>query len=323
MLSSMVGGLKAAGEHRASSTSSSGVSSAEQESTQSQSGSPQPNQRLGVLTVRVPVQVKNGGEAVTDLSVNNFQVFEDRTRQVIDEFESRSASAFRIGILMDTSESARPKMAFEKRAAEGFVTHVTRHLVSRWRQDRLLFATFDSSLELQQDFTDSGDTLTGAIKNAKAGDCCPRLYDAVSRVIEEKMAGREAASMRILVLLSDGRDAGSERSLREAIEIAQRYRVSVFGITTDRVTRTAKVLSQSDRTAMMSLLCRETGGELLFAPNEAGLSRAFDRISSELGHEYIIFYTPRNQQKTGERRSIAVNLVGANGSPYYKQGYTY
>jgi hypothetical protein len=42
-----------------------------------------------------------------------------------------------------------------------------------------------------------------------------------------------------------------------------------------------------------------------------------------LRQEYVLFYTPENQKKTGKRREIKVKLVAAEGRPYHKQGYTY
>src|SRR5262249_45743529 len=133
-----------------------------------------------------------------------------------------------IAVLMDTSNSVKLKLPFEKDAAEDFVATVTTYR----RKDQVSFVTFDSDVELHQDFTDSQELLIRAIRKVKAGGYT-RLYDAIYRIIEEKMANIPSSdARRIIVILSDGADTASEHSLKDAIEMAQRYDVTIFGIST-------------------------------------------------------------------------------------------
>ena len=133
-----------------------------------------------------------------------------------------------IALLIDTSNSVKLKLPFEKEAGEDFVATVTTYR----RKDKILLTSFDSDVELHQDFTDNQELLIDALRKLKAGGYT-KLYDGVFRMIEEKMANLQGSeARRIIVVLSDGEDTASERTLKDAIEMAQRYDVTIFGIST-------------------------------------------------------------------------------------------
>jgi Ca-activated chloride channel homolog len=275
--------------------------------------------QFGVLQVRLPVSVKEKNKFVSDLTINNFEVYEDGKRHRIDKFDAPSKLPLNIAVLMDTSNSVKLKLPFEKDAAEDFVATVTTFR----RKDQVLFATFDSDVELHQDFTDAQEPLIRAIKSVKAGGYT-RMYDAVYRVIEEKMASlRTADARRIIVVLSDGEDTASERSLKEAIEIAQRYDVTIFGISTKNFSGTGAGMIESADDKELRQLCEQTGGQVFLPSQKVELFRAFSQVRDDLRQEYVLYYKPMNQDKKNKRREIKVKLIGADGRLYYKQGYTF
>jgi Ca-activated chloride channel family protein len=275
--------------------------------------------QFGVLQVRLPVTVKEKNRFVGDLTINNFEVYEDGKRHRIDKFDAPSKLPLNIAILMDTSNSVKLKLPFEKDAAEDFVATVTTYR----RKDQVLFVTFDSEVKLHQDFTDAQEPLIRAIKAVKAGGYT-RMYDAVYRVIEEKMAGPRANdARRIVVVLSDGEDTASERTLKEAIEIAQRYDVTIFGISTKNFSGTGAGTVESSDDKQLRQLCEQTGGQVFLPSQKVELFRAFSQVRDDLRQEYVLYYQPLNQDRKGKRREIKVKLVGADGRLYYKQGYTY
>lgn len=276
-------------------------------------------QKLGVLEVRLPISVKQNKKFVVGLTQSNFEVYEDGKRQKIEKFVAPSQLPLNIAVLMDTSNSVKLKLPFEKDAAEDFVATVTTFR----RRDQVLFATFDSDVELHQDFTDSQEPLIRAIKAVKAGGYT-KLYDGVYRVVEEKMANLQASeARRIIVILSDGEDTASERTLRDAIEMAERYDVTIFGISTKNFKGASAGLVENADDKELRKLCEETGGQLFLPSEKAELFRAFTQVALDLRQEYVLFYTPLNQAKLNKRREIKVKLVASDGHPYHKQGYVY
>lgn len=285
---------------------------------------PQPSrddtpQKIGVLEVRLPLSVKEKSKFVPGLTVNNFEVYEDGKRQSIQKFIAPSQLPLNIAMLMDTSNSVKLKLPFEKDAAEDFVATVTTFR----RKDQVLFATFDSEVQLHQDFTDAQEPLIRAIRKVKAGGYT-RMYDAVYRVVEEKMSNLQSSeARRIVVVLSDGEDTASERSLRDAIEMAQRYDVTIFGISTKNFKGVESGIVENSDDKDLRKLCEETGGQVFLPSQKTELFRAFTQVAQDLRQEYVLFYTPQNQTKSGKRREIRVKLVAAEGRLYHKQGYTY
>jgi Ca-activated chloride channel homolog len=274
--------------------------------------------RVGVYEVRLPISVKTKGKFVPGLTQNNFEVYEDGKRQKIETFIAPSKLPLNIAVLMDTSNSVKLKLPFEKDAAEDFVSTVTTFR----RKDQVAFTTFDSDVELHQDFTDNQELLINAIRKVKAGGYT-RIYDAVYRIIEEKLANLTSDARRIIVVLSDGEDTASEHTLKEAIEMAQRYDVTIFGISTKNFKGTASGLVENADDKELRRLCEETGGQIFMPAEKIELFKAFSQVAQDLRQEYVIYYRPTTQEKTGKRREIKVKLVAADGHLSHKQAYTY
>jgi Ca-activated chloride channel homolog len=273
------------------------------------------------LVVRLPITVKKENKFVPGLSKSNFEVYEDGKRQTIEDFMAPSQLPLYVAVLMDTSNSVKLKLPVEKDAAEDFVSSVTTYR----RRDLVLFATFDSSIELHQDFTDAQEKLIGAIRKVKAGGFT-RLYDAVHRVIEEKLANVQSRdARRIIVVLSDGDDTASEFKLKQAIEMAQRYDVTIFGISTKNFSGVGvgagTVEGEEDKE--LRTLCEATGGQVFLPSQKIELYRAFKQVAEDLRQEYVVFYTPTNQERTGKPREIKVKLLRGEGHLFHKRGYTY
>ena len=275
---------------------------------------------LRTLTVRLPLTVKQKREFLGGLTKGNFEIYEDGKKQKILEFVSPSQLPLNVGLLIDTSNSVKLKMPFEKEAADAFVATVT----SYRRKDQVLIASFDSDVELHQDFTESLELLYKAIKKLKAGGYT-KMFDAVYRVIEEKMAttNRNDEVRRILVVLSDGEDTASERTLKEAIEIAQRYDVTIFGISTKNFTGITAGTVEGDEDKDLRRLCEATGGQVFLPSQLIELHRSFTEVAKDIRQEYIIFYEPDNQNRTGKPRTIKVKLLNAKGDLYHKEAYVY
>ena len=278
-----------------------------------------PPQKIGVLEVQLPVSAKRSRKFLPGLTANNFEVYEDGKLQKIEKFVAPSELPLSIALLVDTSNSVKLKLPFEKEAGEDFIATVTTYR----KKDRILLGSFDSEVTLHQDFTDSQEVLVRSLRGLKAGGYT-KLYDAVYRIIEEKMANPENRdARRIIVILSDGEDTASQRSLKDAIEMGQHYDVTVFGISTKNFKGVDSGMVENADDKDLRRLCEETGGQVFLPSQKLELFRSFSEVAQDLRHEYVIFYTPTNQARAGKKREIKVKLVGADAHLYHKQGYTY
>src|SRR5579872_1566815 len=185
--------------------------------------------KVNVQVVNVPVTVLDKqGLPVVDLTQDDFKIYEDGKPQKITYFSGEAAPPLRIGLLMDTSNSARLQLKFEKDAANGFTYNMLRGLHS---QNEIFLETFDATSSIIQDFTNNADTLSQKIDNLKAGGG-KAVYDAIYFACKEKMmtAGPREQTRRVLVLISDGLDAQSQHSLDEAMSMAHRAETAIYTV---------------------------------------------------------------------------------------------
>jgi Ca-activated chloride channel family protein len=258
------------------------------------------------VNVRLPVTVTDKNHRlIVDLKESDFEIAEDKTPQAIVSFLPQSNLPLDMAVLLDTSNSVKPKLKFEKDAALTFLEAMLNS-----RQDRALLATFDSQVELHQDLTDRLDLLTQAIDKVKAQGGT-RMYDAIYSVCEEKlMASTSLGRRHAMVVITDGEDTESERDLKDAIDIAQRSETTVYLISTESGglfgAQAGLVARKEDK--KLQQLAEETGGRAFFTADLAELGKSLDGIARELRSQYLIAYEPANGNYDGKYRQIEVKL---------------
>jgi VWFA-related protein len=121
------------------------------------------------------------------------------------------------------------------------------------------------------------------------------LYDAIFTVAKNVLA--KETGRKAMVILSDGGDNGSRRSLPEAIEQAQRADVQVYSI----VYSMRKSLSGMNTgrppefdTGLGALqkLSESTGGRVFTVSQTMSLRDIFEQIANDLRLQYELGYTP-------------------------------
>jgi Ca-activated chloride channel homolog len=258
------------------------------------------------VNVRLPVTVIDKNHRfIVDLKEADFEISEDKTPQTIISFRPQNNLPLDLAALMDTSNSVKPKLKFEKDATLTFLKTMLNS-----RQDRALLATFDSQVELHQDLTGSLDLLTQAIDKVKAQGGT-RMYDAIYTICEEKMMASTSLGRRhAMVVITDGADTESERDLKDAIDIAQRSETTVYVISTESRglfgAQTGLVGRKEDKD--LRQLAEETGGRAFFAADIAELGKSLDGIARELRSQYLIDYEPTNDNFDGKYRQVEVRL---------------
>ena len=169
---------------------------------------------------------------ITDLDQTDFKVLENGAPQDIRFFGRETDLPLRIGLLLDTSNSIRPRLEFEKDAAVDFLSKTIRR-----NKDMAFLMTFDNEPEIIQDYTGDLALLTAAVNEQRAGGGTA-LNDAIY-MASEKLAhaplpkGDESDIRRVIVLISDGNDNLSDRALSEAIDASIRSEASVYTVSTN------------------------------------------------------------------------------------------
>ncbi|MEW6737316.1 MAG: VWA domain-containing protein [Acidobacteriota bacterium] len=283
--------------------------SAQQSNQQSKDNKDQTlTENTTIFNVTLPVIVTDDdGRFISNLSKENFEVYEDKKKQEIIDFQAQTELPLYLAILLDTSASVKGKLKFEKDATLSFLQTVLKR-----RKDQAMLVTFDSTVEMRQDFTDDLNLLNKAITDVRASGNTA-IYDAVHRVCEEKMFN-VPTPRKVIVVITDGSDTASNHTLEEAIELAQRNEVVVFGISTKGAgffgIGGGQVANEDDKE--LRRLCEETGGEVAFPGNYLDLERAFSNINTKSRRYYLLAYEPQDPERPGYRK-IEVKLVGRKG----------
>jgi VWFA-related protein len=280
--------------------------------------------RVQVNLVNLFATVRDKHKAiVTDLTQNDFKVYEDNVEQKIAFFQKESDLPITLGILIDTSGSEQATLPAEQQAAEQFLRRVLR------KGDLAMVISFDLDEDLLADFTDQQRILDDAIERAKinapsnplgnqgpfptSGVGGTNFYDALYLACHDKLA--DEAGRKAVIVLTDANDTGSQYKLEDAIEAAQR---------TDTVVHILLVydpyLGPPDFGGA-SKITNETGGRTIVVRSEKNLQAAFDEISEELRSQYTLGYYPTNAKHDGSYRKIKVEVTRPDTNVLTRKGY--
>jgi len=263
---------------------------------------------------------------ITDLDQSDFKVFENGNAQEIRFFGKETDLPLRIGLLLDTSNSIRPRLSFEQEAAIDFLNKVIRR-----NKDMAFLMTFDNEPEVVQDFTGDLARLTDAIHNQRAGGGTA-LNDAIYRASEilsnpPLPVGPDPEVRRVIVVISDGNDNLSDHALSDAIDSAVRSESAIYAISTntdwlaiDDASRPNKLhFDEGDK--MLQTFADQTGGRTFFPYKIDDLAQSFQDIGDELRSQYYIAYAPSVPLSQGQYRKVQVQARGKGLIVRTRKGY--
>lgn len=249
---------------------------------------------------------------ITDLTKSDFRVYEDGRAQTIRFFGRQSNLPLRIGVLIDTSNSVRGRLHFEKEAAIDFLQDVLRP-----DKDEAFVVGFDAEAQIMQNYTDNIGELASAIRMLQAGGATA-LYDAIYNACKQKMLVFPPTPpylRRVLIVVSDGQDNQSEHTLDEALAMAQKAQATIYAISTNR----SGLPSPGDK--VLRSLAEETGGRAFFPIQASDLEGAFARIARDLRSQYYLAYVSTNTARNGTFRTIRIVPRVKGLRVHAKRGY--
>jgi Ca-activated chloride channel homolog len=268
--------------------------------------------------IKVPVNLVNvlftatnkKGRLIPNLDRDDFKVYEDGIPQKIAVFGRQSNLPLRIGVLIDTSNSVRPRLEFEKESAVDFLNAVLRP-----KEDKAFLVGFDVEPVLLANYTDDVGKLSDAIRNLTAGGATG-LFDAVYYACQQKMIyfpPPQPYLRRVLIIVSDGEDNESQHSMEEALSMAQRAEAIVFCISTNR----SGITDRGDK--VLKFLASQTGGEAFFPFEASDLAGAFKNIATELRSQYFLAYY--SKARDGAYHRIRIKALEKGLRLHAKAGY--
>ena len=275
--------------------------------------------RVNVDLVRVPVSVTQRGIPVKGLTKDAFQLREDSTRQVIEYFWQELDLPLSIGLIVDVSGSQAGLIGKHKQTVTTFLKQVL------GPEDRAMLITVSSQARLVTDFTNSIDELAQGLDRIKTlggksdpilGEPCrgghhrtpslptrlkaspcggTTLWQGVYSAAHFKMKNMEGR--KALIILSDGIDTGSDRTLEDAIEAAESAETPVYTIKYASLVALGFLPVVALKQGMKQL-SDETGG-IAYGLVHGDIRKVFDNIESDLRNLYVLV-TYRRIRRTTE-----------------------
>ena len=329
-----------------------------------------------VVNVLATVRDKKG-VIVRDLTQNDFELKDQDRPQTIRYFAHETDLPLTLGLLVDTSMSQRRVLGEERDASATFLDQVL-----RVDKDQAFVIHFDHEVELLQDLTSSRQKLQAAIallqtpQRSQASNGDPSdpgqgrgggsggrgrggyggggtaLYDAIylaSNDVTAKQSGRKA-----LIVLSDGVDRGSKKTLASAIEAAQRADTLVYsilfadeegyggggygghhgmgggmggmggmggGMGRHGGGYPRPQESRPDGKKILEKLSKETGGRFFEASKKHPIDETFSQIQEELRSQYSLGYTPDPPDTAAGYHKITLTVKKKDLTVQARDGY--
>lgn len=295
--------------------------------------------------VIVPVTVTDErGRFVSDLEQKDFHIFEGRQEQKISYFTRERNQPIVIGFLLDLSNASRIHWKNYSEAAQELVLQM---LPGDAKYSGYLIS-YANEAEVQVNTTTVADKITAKIEKLKPTGGAA-LYDAIYKATTSRnlVKGEPIEPRRIVVIIGDGHDSASKKTMEEVLEIAQRNLVTIYGISTTAF----GAVSEGDKT--LKRLAEETGGKVFYplqglysdvsgylsTPSDEGnyalkvgtggyaselakgMFNAIAGVAGEVTTQYILRYQPSGTEPVKVFRTIRVAVDLPNVTIRARKGY--
>jgi Ca-activated chloride channel homolog len=240
------------------------------------------------------------GQFVPGLTEENFRVFEDDSEQKIAVLRQEDTPVS-MGLLIDNSGSMADKREKVNAAALTFVKTSN-------PEDEVFVAHFNDKYFFDRDFTNNVGELRKALEQADP-DSSTALYDATAASLDHLKSGY--LDKKVLLIVSDGEDNSSHRSLEAALQDAHRSNALIYAIGLLREEKPES--AERDRQALLAM-ARATGGTALFPENLGDVEATCTQMARDIRHQYTLAYYPTNTRKDGSFRLLRVQIIPPTGS---------
>jgi VWFA-related protein len=189
--------------------------------------------------------------------------------------------------------------------------------------------TFDDEPQIAQAFTSDTGLLRDQILRTRAGGGTA-VYDAIYDACLNQLShpprppgDQPDIVRRVMILISDGEDNLSTHTRAEAIEMAQRFSVVIYTISTstqwvslddpskEKSGNRKYHLTEGDK--ILQDLAEQTGGRSFFPYHVDDLDQSFQDIGEELRNQYSLAYNPINHALDGRFHRIKIETPEHKG----------
>lgn len=279
--------------------------------------------------VRLNVGVVDAkGRPITNLSKENFALYEDGVKQTISRFEP-TVAPFSVVMLLDMSGSTLGFRQTIQQSAFRFVDALA-------PEDRVAVVEFYDKVKLRNDFTTDRKIIAHSI-NVAGGRGKTQLYQAINFALDK--LSKEGKRRKAVIVLTDGVDTSVQNTDRNFLANLKETEIPT-ALKPDANDDLNRVLNRSDaqgvtiyplalptgdpakladptpiQTAMFSaarsrlqILANRTGGTLNTINRLEEMGRLYAAVAADLRALYTVEYEPKNNKRDGKWREIKIEV---------------
>jgi VWFA-related protein len=258
---------------------------------------------VGIEIINLNVSVTDPrNHYVTDLGAPDFAVYEDGIKQELSLFTNENLPISLV-LMIDSSASMDEKMPVAQTAAIRFTKTLR-------PEDSAQIVQFNDRATVLQDFTADQAELEAAVRRTRAAGPTA-LHNALYVALKDltKLKKRDELRRLAVVLLTDGEDTASLITDEQVIDLAKKTEINIYAISLrPNRPQDRERMSFSQAAHLLTVLTRETGGQVHFPNSLSELDSVYDRIAEELRTQYSIGYVSNNARRDGKWRRIVVRV---------------
>lgn len=281
------------------------------------------------------------GRPVTNLSRENFTLFEDGVKQDISRFDP-TVAPFSVVMLLDMSGSTLGFREVIRQSAFRFIDALA-------PEDRVAVVEFNDRVNLRNDFTVNRKSIANSI-NAANGRGKTQLYKALDFALGK--LSKEGNRRKAVIVLTDGADSSLREVDRNVLEKVNETEIA-NAIKPEASAGFNAILSKSDsqsvtiyplalptgdpsklaeptpvQTALytasrarLQMLAERTGGTFNAINRLEDMGRIYATVAADLRALYTIEYAPLDTNRNGKWRQIKIEVTNNELISRTRPGY--
>jgi VWFA-related protein len=169
------------------------------------------------------------GRPISDFVQSDFHIFDEGREQKIDYFSHEQSQPVVIGFLIDMSNGMKVNWERYKEST----TELMLDLLPGDKKYSGYLITYGTKAELVTDTSSDPEAMVQKLSKLKPGGGAA-LYDAIYMACTSRKSveGEPYQPRRVIIIVGDGHDSSSKKTLEEVEEIAQRNLVTIYAMST-------------------------------------------------------------------------------------------
>jgi len=256
------------------------------------------------------------GEPLTHLTRADLSLRDNGKAQTsVVMLEELDDLPIRAGFLFDTSASMMGSVAFNREIIFTYASELLRK-----GYDRAFVEQFDTDTLIRQEWTDSDNAIAAGAGKVGNGedrlDPLTAIFDSLYTTCRDQWKpGPGQPTGNFILLFSDGEDDASHAYLREAVDMCQRTRTTIYAMISGRRSQF------SDGYHTLLDLTQQTGGRLFVNPRGSEILEDLTMIETEQRNQYRLVYKPSPFTADGSFHRIRLDCSVQGSRIVTRSGY--